>query len=399
MNRSFPAGFLWGAATAAHQTEGNNTTSDLWPLEYAADSPFQEPSGDACDSLHRWGEDLDIVRDLGLNAYRFSLEWARIEPVRGVVSRAMLGHYRSIAEGCLERGITPVVTLNHFTVPLWFAKSGGWLSSEAPTDFARFVRSVLPVLDGVEWVCTLNEPNIVAITSALRAHKMTLEMLTSLDDVPVLPPELLASVANVARAIPKAHEAAQEVLGNLSAVRSGWTVAHLLFEGVEGAQERADALNDTLVDHFLRVSAPDGFVGVQAYSRFVVGRDEETARNLRRTQMGYEFLPDAIGRAVRATAAVIPGVPVLVTENGIATEDDDERVEYLDGALVALHDQIEAGVDVRGYLHWSLLDNYEWGSYRPKFGLVSVERESFERTVKPSAHHLGAIARANAIAR
>ncbi len=397
MERSFPDGFLWGAATAAHQIEGNNTTSDLWPLEYAPGSPFREPSGDACDSLHRWPEDIDIVQDLGLNAYRFSLEWARIEPVKGAVSAAMLAHYRNMIEACLERSITPVVTLNHFTVPLWFAKEGGWRSPEAPSSFAQFVRRVAPILDGVEWVCTLNEPNIVAITSALRAHKTSLEMLTSLNDVPVLPAELLRSVEDVARAIPRAHQAAQEVLGGLRGISSGWTVAHLLFEGIDGAEARAARLNDALVDHFLRVSAPDGFVGIQAYSRYVVGPETDAARNVRRTQMGYEFHPEAIGKALSAAAAIVPAVPIVVTENGIATEHDDERIEYLDGALSALHERIVSGLDIRGYLHWSLLDNYEWGSYRPKFGLVSVDRTSFERTVKPSARYFGAIARANSI--
>ncbi|WP_218040150.1 family 1 glycosylhydrolase [Actinomadura sp. WMMB 499] len=130
-----------GAATSPHQTEGNNVASDFWALENRPDGFLPERSGDACDSYHRWPDDLDIVRDLGLNAYRFGLEWARIEPVEGHVSRAALAHYRRLVEGCLARGLTPVVTLHHFTSPLWFSKAGGWTGDGAVERFRRYVRA------------------------------------------------------------------------------------------------------------------------------------------------------------------------------------------------------------------------------------------------------------------
>ncbi|MEU4743890.1 family 1 glycosylhydrolase, partial [Actinosynnema sp. NPDC023658] len=144
MSATFPGDFLWGAATAAHQVEGNNTTSDLWAFENAPDSFLPERSGDACDSYHRWPEDLDLVRDLGLNSYRFSVEWARVEPAPGHVSRAQLAHYRRVVEGCLDRGLTPVVTLHHFTTPAWFRAAGGWTATDAVARFRDYVRSVLP---------------------------------------------------------------------------------------------------------------------------------------------------------------------------------------------------------------------------------------------------------------
>ncbi len=135
---SFPAGFLWGAATAGHQVEGGNVNADIWPLEWAHDSIFAEPSGDACDHYHRYPEDVATLAELGLNAYRFSLEWARIEPEPGYFSVAALDHYRRMIDSCLEHGVTPVVTYSHFTLPRWLAARGGWSASETPERFGDF---------------------------------------------------------------------------------------------------------------------------------------------------------------------------------------------------------------------------------------------------------------------
>ncbi|HEY0779248.1 MAG TPA: family 1 glycosylhydrolase, partial [Gemmatirosa sp.] len=135
---AFPQGFVWGAATAGHQVEGNNVASDIWLLEHVTPTVFAEPSGNAVNSFALWATDLDLARALGLTAYRFSLEWARIEPEPGQFSRAMLDHYRAIVDGCRARGLTPIVTFNHFTMPRWFAARGGWTNPEAPALFGRF---------------------------------------------------------------------------------------------------------------------------------------------------------------------------------------------------------------------------------------------------------------------
>ncbi|GGS93090.1 beta-glucosidase [Planobispora rosea] len=391
MELSFPEGFLWGAAGSAHQIEGNNVASDLWAMENRPGSVMPERSGDACDSYHRWGEDLDIVRGLGLTAYRFSIEWARVEPAEGQVSLAALAHYRRMIEGCLERGLTPVVTLHHFTSPLWFQLAGGWSSAEAVARFRRYVRAVLPILDGVEWVCTVNEPNMLAMVAAIMKRGERGEHGEHGESVAgALPPP----DQEMADALAAAHRAAREELG-AAGLRSGWTVANQNFEADPGAEAERDAWAWPREDQFLDVAAADDFIGVQAYTRVRIGRRGAlpVPDGARRTLMGWEFYPAALGDAVRYTAARLPGVPILVTENGIATADDAERVEYTRGALAGLHGAIADGIDVRGYLHWSLLDNYEWGSYRPTFGLVAVDRETFARTVKPSARWLGAIAR------
>jgi len=164
MTVSFPDGFLWGAATAGHQVEGGNVNADLWPLEWTAESIFTEPSGDACDHYHRYPDDIAQLADLGYNAYRFSLEWSRIEPERGAFSRAELDHYRRMVACCLEHGVTPVITYNHFTNPRWFAGDGGWGDDRSPERFARYAARVTEHLgDLLSWVATLNEPNLMSM--------------------------------------------------------------------------------------------------------------------------------------------------------------------------------------------------------------------------------------------
>jgi beta-glucosidase len=384
----FPPGFLWGAATSAHQTEGNNVASDLWAVENRPGSPMPERSGDACDSLHRWPEDLDLVAELGLTAYRFSIEWARIEPARGRFSAAMLAHYRRIIAGCLERSIAPVVTLHHFTCPAWFAALGGWASPEAPQLFSAYTRAVLPILDGVQWVCTINEPNMVAILhTALRGDKPVAEIAGRL-------PEPDPTVTNT---LAQAHQAARDVLAGRVGLRSGWTVANLNVQTAAGAENQAPEWRWLREDQFLAAAAGDDFIGVQAYTRTIIGPDGPRApgEQVRRTLTGWEFYPPALEGAVRHAATTVPGVPILVTENGIATSNDEERIEYTRDALAGLRHAIGDGADVRGYLHWSLLDNYEWGSYRPTFGLVGVDPDTFARTVKPSGRWLGQFAQKN----
>jgi beta-glucosidase len=161
---SFPHDFLWGAATAGHQVEGGNVNADLWPMEWVPESTFNEPSGDACDHYHRYPEDIAALAELGFNAYRFSVEWSRIEPEPGFYSRAALDHYKRMIESCVNQGVTPVVTYNHFTVPCWMAGRGGWGAADAPQRFAAYAARVTEhVGDLLSWVCTLNEPNLMAM--------------------------------------------------------------------------------------------------------------------------------------------------------------------------------------------------------------------------------------------
>lgn len=387
---SFPDGFLWGAATAAHQIEGNNTNSDFWAIENAPGSFMPDRSGDACDSYHRWPEDLDLLVESGLKAYRFSLDWSRIEPTAGHVSRAQLAHYRRMIDGCLERGITPVVTLHHFTAPRWFAENGGWAAADAVPLFGRFVEAVSPILGDVQHICTINEPNMLAMMANMMKEERRAENVAGA----MPPPDDTISAVLI-----DAHHRARDILHSETDARVGWTIANQNFQAEPGAEEETKEWAWSREDRFIHAAVEDDFIGVQAYTRVRIGKDGALSmpEGARTTITGWEFYPHAVGEALRHTADLAPGIPLIVTENGIATSDDAERIEYTTGALESVATAIADGVPVQGYFHWTWLDNFEWGSYAPTFGLVAVDRETFVRTPKPSAAWLGGIATRNAL--
>jgi beta-glucosidase len=389
MTRTFPDGFLWGAATAAHQIEGNNLNNDWWKLEHDAARFGVQFSGDAVDSYHRYEEDMRLLADAGCNAYRFSVEWARIEPSEGRFSRAELAHYRRMIDTATGLGLTPVVTLHHFTHPLWFGKHGAWLGPNAVELFTRYVEEACTILDGVEWVCTMNEPNFLAVNHG------ALRRVAAGEDYPfgALPDPEIGEV------LIAAHRAAAPVVRAATGAKVGWTVANQALVAAPGAEAKHAEVQHQFEDMYLEPARDDDFVGVQSYTSQLVDEDGVVAHpeDPGNTIMGWAYRPDALGIAVRHTHEVVGDVPIVVTENGIATGDDERRIAYTSEALGHLLDAIDAGIDVRGYLHWSLLDNFEWGRWEPTFGLVAVDRTTFERRPKPSLAWLGGIARANAL--
>ncbi|MFZ1488691.1 MAG: family 1 glycosylhydrolase, partial [Ilumatobacteraceae bacterium] len=374
----FPTGFLIGAATAAHQIEGNNINADLWDAEWTRQSIFAEPSGDACDSYHRYPEDIALLAQAGLDSYRFGVEWARVEPEDGWFSRAELDHYRRVLGTCLDHGVTPVVTYQHFTSPKWFARRGGWDTPDSAQRFARFVeRATAHLGDLIPWVCTINEANLIAelgdITSV--PYLGTSEGRTDLgrDDraAPLggFPHRDVNVMANAHRL---AVEAVKSGPGNPAV---GWTLALIDLQPVDGGEQRCAEIGQKTQLDFLDISRDDDFVGVQTYTRMLIGPDGpvRAPRDNARMQTGWEVYPQALESTVRLAAAHT-GRPVLVTEHGIATADDAERIAYTSTALDALQRVIADGVDVRGYLHWSLLDNFEWmAGYGMNFGLIEVD--------------------------
>ena len=385
----FPDGFLWGTATSAHQIEGGNVNNDWWDWEHNPDSGCVESSGDACDSLHRWNDDIGIVADLGLGAYRFSLEWSRIEPAEGEFSVAALDRYRRMCAACHERGISPVVTFHHFANPRWLAARGGWEAPDAPERFARYVGRVAEHLgDLIGWACTLNEPNVVAVLGYT---------------IGIYPPGMKDEIGRhiaANEALVRAHRLAVDALrSGPGSSPVGITLSMEELVAGEGGEMTRDAAEQILENTFLDGTAGDDFIGVQCYERNVLGPTGpiEPPPGTRLTQMGYQWWPQVVDYTVRRAAAYT-GIPVLVTENGIAAEDDRERIEFVTSALEYLHRCIADGVDVRGYFVWSLLDNYEWHlGFGPKFGLCEVDRATFARTPKPSARWFGEVAQANAL--
>jgi beta-glucosidase len=385
----FPGGFVWGTATAAHQIEGGNVNNDWWVFEHTPGSGCTEPSGDACDSWHRWPSDLDLVAELGLGSYRFSVEWSRIEPEEDEWSRASLDHYTRMVAGCHERGLIPVVTFSHFTNPRWLSAKGGWEAADAPELFARFcARTASAFGDMIGRACTLNEPNIVSLMGYLAGA-----FPPGIQDVG----RRRAVTENLCRAHRLAVEALRAGPGDYPV---GLTLSMTEYQAVEGGEDKRDRIRRSMEDVFLEATDGDDFVGVQTYSRMRVGPEGalEPEPGVPLTTMGYEYWPQGLEATIRRAWEVTGGIPVLVTENGISTEVDDERIRFVTSALEGLLRCVADGIDVLGYTYWSLLDNFEWAlGYGPKFGLVGVDRETFERTPKPSAEWFGSVARANAL--
>jgi beta-glucosidase len=388
MPRAFPQGFRWGTATAAHQIEGGNWNNDWWDWEHTPGSGCAEPSGDACDSWHRWTDDVALVAGSGFDNYRFSVEWSRIEPEEGEWSAATAEQYRLRCQVLLDAGVDPVVTFHHFTTPRWVAAKGGWREPDTADRFAAFCHRLAGELAAVlRRACTINEPNIVSTMGHLAG---------------VFPPGIRDATTRrqVNDIFCDAHRKAVDAIrAGAPGVPVGLTLSMTDYQAVEGGESKLERIRRGMEDVFLDATTGDDFLGVQTYSRGRVGPDgtignEEGVEVL---PMGYEYWPQSLAATLRRAWAYTKGeVPLLVTENGIGTDDDEQRIRYVRAALDGVLDCLDEGIDVGGYTYWSLLDNFEWAfGYRPKFGLVACDRSTFERTPKPSASWLGDVARAN----
>jgi beta-glucosidase len=386
---TFPEGFLWGTATAAHQIEGGNVNNDWWTWEHNPDSGCAESSGDACDSFHRWPEDIELVANMGLGAYRFSLEWSRIEPAEGEFSLAALDHYRRMCAACHERGIAPVVTFHHFTTPTWLTDRGGWEAADAPERFARFVsRAGAHLGDLIGWACTINEINLLGV------------MGYGLGSSPPGVKDDFVRHLAVNDVMAQAHRLAVDALrSGPGDMPIGLTLSMDEMVADPGGEAILEAAQEVLEDRFMRATEGDDFIGVQCYSRVHFGPEGQAPNDpdVPVTQMGYEYWPQGVEHCARRAAA-ITGIPILLTESGIATDNDSERITYITEVLRGVRRALDDGVDIRGYFVWSLLDNFEWSlGFTPKFGLHSVDPTTFDRQAKPSASWFGAVARANGL--
>ncbi|MGB6691578.1 MAG: family 1 glycosylhydrolase [Terracidiphilus sp.] len=409
--KTFPDRFLWGCATAGHQVEGNNTSSDFWAMEHLPQSMFKEPSGHACDHYHLYPQDIAMLADLGFNTYRFSLEWARIEPEEGFFSDAELEHYRRMLATCHEHQLTTMLTYSHFSIPRWFAIQGGWQNAKAADLYARFCEKATRHLgDLVGYASTLNEPDIPQLLnwfnlpgvpagmSVAQMMQMGLKNVRKQLNAPEFADLFLGDAKKTRDGLLAAHAKGKDAM---KSVRPDMPVGFNLAMTDDQPAPKDSHLEEKRADVYepwLEAARHCDYLGVQTYSRSIVGKkDLLPPAGAELTQMGMEFYPECVEHVVRY-AAKETGVPIYVTENGIATADDTRRVEYHRQALSGLKRAIDDGVDVRGYIAWSLLDNFEWMSgYTPKFGLVAVDLKTQKRTIKPSATLLGNIARNNAL--
>ena len=399
--RTMPASFLWGVSTAGHQIEGNNVNSDAWLMENVKPTIFQERSGDACDSLNRFQQDIDLVKALGFNTYRFSIEWSRIEPSDGQFSQAMLDYYKRVIAYCHKAGIRPAVTFNHYTTPVWFAASGGMMRPDGPSIFARYCRKAAEHLaDGMHCAFTLNEPQAPVIIDVLSrgALRKTIAAMAAAAAKAAGSDRFItwktidpdAGVAAMVAAHKLAFSAIKSVRGDLP---TGVCLASIDYRGV-GPNNIADAVRDKIDGPWMAAVKEAGdFVGVQNYWPLYLNDKGPTSAPKGSEYNGfftldYQSLANCARQAHAAT-----GKPVLITENGIDTKDDAKRIRYTLGTLKELGLAMAEGVPLMGYLHWSLLDNYEWGTYTSRYGLVAVDPVTFQRTPKESAHVLGAFAK------
>ncbi len=425
---TFAQDFLLGAATAAHQVEGNNHNSDCWAMEHMKYTSYTEPSLDAVDHYHRYEEDIRLLAQAGLNAYRFSVEWARIEPEEGEFCEAEVEHYRAMIACCQANGVEPIVTLHHFSSPKWLICQGGWESDETVQYFARYTRYVMERLGKeLRYVCTINEANmgvqVAAIAERYRRQMMALAAkiqaggasegqvqvgmnlqkmmenqnagaLESMELFGTKQPQNFTSARTKHGddIVKQAHMAARAVIREVAPwVKVGWTLSMHDIQVAPGGEERAKKEWEDEFTHYLDAMEQDDFVGVQNYTRSVIGADGicPVPEGAETTQMDYEFYPQALENVIRAVARDFHG-DILVTENGIATADDSRRVAFIKEALAGVERCIADGLPVKGYCHWSLLDNFEWQKgYSMTFGLIAVDRTTQKRYPKESLTYLG----------
>lgn len=407
----FPDNFLWGAATASHQVEGNNRSNDWWSHEVADELPYK--SGQACDHYSRYLEDFDLAKSLGHNAHRLSIEWSRIEPEEGQFDEAEISHYAEVVQSLNDRNLEPLVTLHHFTNPLWFAKRGGWLQKDAVRIFARYVDTISKRLKNVRYWITVNEPTVYIKNGY------------GVGCWPPFQKNQFFKASKLMIRFAKAHLAAYETIHENQAhahVGFAHSAPHIVPCDATSRSDRTVAgvrdflLNDVLmllVTSMARWAAgkrPFDFVGLNYYTRTIVRYQRDGIRRLigqecldshhadlgEDNELGWLVYPPGIYAVAKKFARY--GVPIIITENGLATEDDSKRSDFILHHIEQLARAIKEGIDIRGYLHWTLMDNFEWAhGANAHFGLAAIDEITLKRTPRQSASVYASICQSNGI--
>lgn len=386
----FPAGFLWGTATSAHQIEGNNENNwTAW--EQAGHIKDSSISGRACNSYELYAEDIKLAKELNNNAYRFSVEWSRIEPQLGRYDKTELQHYQRIVAECRRNGLEPFVTLYHWTQPPWFSKMGGWLSKQSPMMFREYVEQVAKFFgSNITFWCTVNEPLIYAYNSYWLGK---------------WPPQAknFFKFRRVIDNLAKAHRLAYFALHERnSRCQVGVAKNNQFFEPYLDAWLNRTAVNfiRNYWNHswLKKIKGTLDYLGLNYYfhnllyvslSGYVQMNENKTVSDL-----GWEIYPRGLYEVLKELAEY--HLPIYILENGLADAADARRADFIREHLRYVHQAIQEGVDVRGYFHWSLLDNFEWADgFEPKFGLYQVDFKTFRRTARPSAKVYAEIAKNN----
>lgn len=395
----FPAGFVWGSGISAHQAEGGNDANDWADFERAGKVKRGQVSGGASHHFDRYAQDFALAAQLGHEAIKLSVEWSRIEPRPGVWDKDAIAHYVDVVRSAREHGLSPYVVLHHFTSPSWLEAHGWWVGQETPVLFERFVRKIAaPLGHWVDTWITVNEPMLLAGAGYLFG---------------MWPPQQRSYRASwtAARNLVKAHHLAYDAVHELAGVcRVGPAINVTALKQPPNAHVRDRVLGgwlDWLANHYYidKVQSRSDFIGVQYYSRATVQQllsgdplsVPDGMRRLPRTDMGWEVYPKGLYHTVMDTWRRY-GLPIIVTENGIADATDAQRSLFIRDHLVWLHRALMEGADIRGYLHWALLDNFEWAEgFDARFGLIEVDYATGERTVRPSARYFEQICRSGSV--
>ena len=412
--QAFPANFMWGVATASHQIEGGNTNN--W-TRFEPSSKSGQESGIACDHWNRKEQDLDLIEDLNVTHYRFSLEWSRIEPEMGVWNEEAIAWYSDLVDRLLERGIQPMVTLHHFTNPLWWEDLGAFEKEENIIYWIRFSSKMFECLsDRVTWWCTINEPAVYASMGYVlgefppgqRSFKKT--RIVSLN--------LMRAHARCYRTLKSMENGADAQIGlvkniNLFDPYRRWNPLHRfqanLLDGMfnrcwikglkTGRFKPPSALRSITVEG---LKGSSDFIGVNYYTHLLATPFMPTKVEIdplirpweERTDFRYPMYAEGLRRAFEMVAPL--NIPIIVTENGVADDDDDMRPEHIRRHLQITSEAIADGFDIRGFYHWSLMDNFEWAEgYEQCFGLYHVNFETQERTLRTSGELYASIAKAH----
>jgi beta-glucosidase len=416
----FPRGFLWGTATAAHQVEGNNKNNNWWAWEQQDGHILHQHKSGLADDWWggRWREDFDRAAESGQNAHRLSVEWSRIQPTPDHWDEDALDHYREMVRGLVERNMTPLITLHHFTDPLWISRQGGWENEDIPGKFAAYARKVVEALREYAslWV-TINEPNVLATSAYL------------LGDFPPGKQDL-GALFRVLPNLVKAHAAAYQAIHNVQpTARVGiaanyrgfipyrsWLPLDRLAAGLQSSMFN-DFFPRALATGVLRfplwsrrlpqAKGTQDFLGLNYYTRDYVAFDLSATGEM----FGRRFyLPGAdlsgTGFIANSPQGMFEAIkwglqfnaPILITENGVEDAEDRMRPRYLIQHIHQVWRAVNFNFPVKGYFYWTLVDNFEWErGWTQRFGLWELDPETQARRKRPSADLYAEICRENGL--
>ena len=369
----FPENFYWGTATSAYQVEGG--IKNNWSV-----SGPRFDAGICCDHYKRFEEDFDLAKSMNNNAHRFSIEWARIEPERGKFDQKEIEHYRKVILALKQRGLEPFVTLYHWTLPVWFVEKGGWLNPEAPEYFAKFVEKVVSEYkDLVGFWITLNEPNIYTFFSFFAGMW------------PPFKKSWLKS-RKVFKQLTEAHKRAYQIIHKVSPEAKA---------GIVYQRGNSIIVNYEWIYKFLEsIKNNQDFIGLDYYVSTFAGSlwQKIFQRKEGLTDLNWQICPEGIYRTLKDLKKKY-NKPIYITENGLADAKDEKRAKFIIEHLKWVHKAITDGVDVRGYFHWSLIDNFEWAmGFKPRYGLIEIDyKNNLKRIPRPSSKIYAEICKNNAI--